>query len=304
LRAHGIEVARNRDGSANLYKTLLNVRDAYQAAGKGAEGDAVAAAAFGRSGQALLPVLTATEERLNAINDAAERHHEVFTQADIDKAVEYKIANHELHQSVEGLQIELGQKLVPKQTEVAKGLTGLVEKSEGWGKSLSKITRLNPISRAQSEILRYFSRNAGNAADAADALSGSLDGTTNAFEDADRSAQNTGKALDRLRDQIFGVQDAQQAVNADFQSLMDSQADLVQRRADVEERLADARETGARRVRDAEENLAEARRKLNDVAGSPENAEEYMRRYLTGQSGMTDEIANATKAGSGTPRRT
>ena len=57
LKAFGIEVATNEDGSRNLTETLLNVADAYTETEDPATKAALAQAAFGKAGLNLIPIL-------------------------------------------------------------------------------------------------------------------------------------------------------------------------------------------------------------------------------------------------------
>lgn len=306
FKKNGIEVARNADGSVDLLQTLLNVSDAYKRVGGGSAGATIAQEAFGRSGLKMLPILAAGRDRIEEFWNAAADHGEILSDADLEKARKFQVSLRELTAAAHGLEIATGEGLVPALTNTAKAATAVVDIINKATKPIGGLAgvirglvenTVNPLKAVQD--MAHGSKDAGDAAaSAADdigAMSDELDNSTDAFSAGEQAADSYSKALQRLDDDLFGVADAQDAVNRDFEDLQQQADDFAERRATAAKRMADAQEQGARRVRDAEEELADARKKLNDLSGGSENAAEYMRRYLTGQSGMTDEIANATK---------
>lgn len=303
LRDHGIEIARNKDGSVDLYGTLMNVREAYQRAGQGAEANAISAAAFGRSGAALLPILAATSERLDEIDEAAQKHHQILSEDDVKKAKELGIATHELHDALTGLSMEAGEEVIPALTGLAKVATTVVEVFDkgktvllDWPRQLGeKIKSVLPWHHEHKDALEDTNESAEDAAAGLEFLNDALYDSGDAYQQATEQANELGSELDRLRDKTFGVSDAQEAVNRDFEDLAEQTEDLADRRVDAEERVADASEDGARRIRDAQEDLIDAQKELADLVGGPEDAAEYMRRYLTGERGASDQIEDAAK---------
>jgi hypothetical protein len=142
LQADGIAIARNKLGQVDIAATLLNVSDAYRKAGDQIDKTKVIVDTFGLRGKALIPVLAAGREQLEEFFAAAERHHEILSQGDLDKARSYQFAIHDLSESFAGLERELGGGLIPLLTGVAKGITGIVEvidKTANLGVGAAKI---------------------------------------------------------------------------------------------------------------------------------------------------------------------
>lgn len=123
----GVEIAHLKNGQVDLIGSLLNVGDAYKAAGAGAEGNALAAALLGKGYQTLLPLLGKTREELQGLFADAGKHGLVFNQRDLDQAKEFTIAQRQAHAAVEGLEIQLGKGLLPVLTSTTTGFAHLVD---------------------------------------------------------------------------------------------------------------------------------------------------------------------------------
>lgn len=139
LEADGVSIAKNSKGGVDLSATLLNVSDAYIKAGKGAAGNKVLFDSFGRSGAALIPILAAGRDKLNEFFDEADKHHEILSQADLDKAKAYQIATHDLSEAFSGFERELGSAVIPALIIFSKFLTDEVE---GFDKTVHGIGRV------------------------------------------------------------------------------------------------------------------------------------------------------------------
>jgi len=96
LASVGVEIAKNADGSTNLDKTLGSVADAYNAASSATEKDAIATAAFGKSGKDLIPILEQGSAGLQSMSESAEH---IFTQEEIERV-------HRLHVEMTALEQE------------------------------------------------------------------------------------------------------------------------------------------------------------------------------------------------------
>jgi hypothetical protein len=119
LKADGVEIARNKQGNVDLGGTLLNVADAYNhTADQGAKNKLVMDA-FGRSGMAMIPILQRGRDGLKELYAEAQKHHEVFTQEDLDKGRQYTLAMREAGLAVKGLEIEAGKELAPEMAQLA-----------------------------------------------------------------------------------------------------------------------------------------------------------------------------------------
>jgi hypothetical protein len=127
LEADGIVIAKNKQGQVDLGATLLNISDAYRAAGSQIDKTKIVVDSFSLRGKALIPILAAGREQIEEFWQAAARHHEIFSQTDLDTARGFKLATYELSQAFGGLEIELGKRIVPALSAAAKVTTLSVE---------------------------------------------------------------------------------------------------------------------------------------------------------------------------------
>lgn len=127
LRANGVEIARNVDGSVDLNETLLNVADAYQRVGAGEAGNAVARAAFGRGYQGLIDILERSRSELEGFWKEAERSQQILSEDDLRIAREYEVATRQLEMAWQGLAVAGAETLLPVLTDVADALTTVSE---------------------------------------------------------------------------------------------------------------------------------------------------------------------------------
>jgi len=121
----GFKVAKTKDGSLDIEETMLRVAEAYATSTDQAERARLVQVAFGRGGQELLPILEkgrAGIERLFANVDKGQ----IFTQEDLDQARAYELAIDNLKDSLDEVQIQLGQALTPALTDAANALATVV----------------------------------------------------------------------------------------------------------------------------------------------------------------------------------
>lgn len=136
LSQWGVEVARNKDGNVNMAETLANIGDRYKELQDPAQRAAFLFEEFGKSGQKMAPLLSKSREELEGFYAAAAKHHEIFSQDDLDKGREYQLKMRELKEAVEGLTISLGSGLVPLITTFTELLTGATEMLDAASKAL------------------------------------------------------------------------------------------------------------------------------------------------------------------------
>lgn len=135
LEEIGIAVAHNKNGTADLAGTLLNVSDAYNATADAAQKNVIALTAFGKGGLALAPILAKGRAGLKELYAEAAKHHEIFSEKDLQNGVKFRLATTELSQAFHGLEIEAGQRLVPALTDSAVELTHLIEAGDKFAQS-------------------------------------------------------------------------------------------------------------------------------------------------------------------------
>jgi len=121
-----VETAKNSDGNANLYKTLLNLRAAYQSIGDAQERNIFLREAIGRGGAELRPLITASDEEYKRLTGSGIQR----TEADLKASRDLSIALKEAGQSVKELEIDLANGLVPVLTTTAKAITTVVNAAD------------------------------------------------------------------------------------------------------------------------------------------------------------------------------
>jgi hypothetical protein len=123
LAKFGVEIKKNHDGTTDLTGTLLNVADAYAATEDPAQRAALATAAFGKAGKDLAPILERGSAGLKEFFAGADEDHQLFSQADLERAREYDLALNNLSDSFRGLKLEVGAAAAPTITKFANALT-------------------------------------------------------------------------------------------------------------------------------------------------------------------------------------
>lgn len=197
LKADGIEIARNKDGSVDLSNTLLNVGDAYKAAGGGSAGATVAFDAFGKSGAALIPILGLSREKLQEFYAAAAAHGEILSQQDLDKAKQFKLSLHDLSEALGGLERSIGSRAVPFLATMAQGVAKITD----------KVTELSGHLHGVNIAKNFFEAlpGVGQLGSALELVAGkshkaavSTDEVKNALEQEAQAADDATQALDDL----------------------------------------------------------------------------------------------------------
>lgn len=222
LKADGVEIAHNRDGTIDLSNTLLNVGDAYKQAGAGAKGNQVAFDAFGKSGAALIPILTVSRDTLEEFYKAAKDHHEVITDADKEKAREYKLALHDMSEAMGGFERSIGTRVIPFLSTMAEGLSKITDKATDLSSHLHGINiaknffealpgvgqlgsalelvagKSHTAAKSTDELKQELEQEAQAAQDTADALDSLLDSTLSAFNSDLAYADATNSVEDAI----------------------------------------------------------------------------------------------------------
>jgi hypothetical protein len=127
LAKYGVEAARDASGNVDLAETLKDVADAYQNTTDPAERAALVNAAFGKSGQALLPILEQGRAGIEAMYSSAAATGQILSQEDIQASEDYRLAVDELSDAFRKLQIEGGKAVVPLLTDLATAISKTIE---------------------------------------------------------------------------------------------------------------------------------------------------------------------------------
>ncbi len=110
LEKLGIAVTKDANGNLDLNATLLNVMRAYQGTTDAGQRATIMFTAFGKGGQAMVPILEAGVAELTKLEAQVGK---VYTQADLDNARRYQVSQKQLGQSWTDLVSTIGSDLVP-----------------------------------------------------------------------------------------------------------------------------------------------------------------------------------------------
>lgn len=163
--------------------------------------------------------------------------------------------------------------------------------------------RLRDALKARGEDVSQFDKILKEEARAQRQASSDAKAGADAFDDVGKAAAGAVPKVDSLAERLsgipeiaFGIQDAQEAVDAGFEDLTDSakesgdkQADVWKKTADAARDYADVVEQANRRVRDAHQAVSDAQEDLNKISSGDRTA--ARRRLRDAQQ----EVADAEK---------
>lgn len=116
LNDYGIQVAKNADGTVNLYQTLDNLRQIYQATTDATERDTIANELKVRGLQNLIPFLAETSAQQSQIIATAQQSGNILSDTQVNQAKQLSIAMNEAGLAVKGLEVNLAEGLAPSLT--------------------------------------------------------------------------------------------------------------------------------------------------------------------------------------------
>lgn len=299
LSQFGVSVAQTSNGTIDLSQTVLNIAEAMQKAGPGAEADAIAFAAFGRQAAQLTPLLQQGRDGITAFYAAAASHGLVFDQKEIDKGYAYTIATRDLGEAFRGLTINIASGVVPALTQFETGLSVIFDGIQRVSKDvpflfegfhlLNEALGLNKTSTdsaaeaalAQADAAKVDQAAIQAQADAVKAITkanddyiSQLNTVTSAQKSeesaqrsvvtAQRSEQSAQDALTKLRQQ--GAVDANAVASAEANLASASKAVTTAQKQEA---------TAAQNVADAQQAVLDAQTALQKVeeGSSPEDIE-------------------------------
>ena len=207
LAQYGVEVVRNDNGSVNSAKTLLNISDVFKAMQDPAERNAFLMQNFGRAGAQLIPVLTQGRAQLEQFYAMTDRHHEIFSEEDLQKGREYKLAMRELDDAWTGLSTELGRELVPAITQFARGLEEVVSWIPAFVGFLDRIDDFVGFSNLVNGTRAFFASWGIGSEEAKRHVGYLIDGVQEMFQGLDASAaahqfETMNAAADKSKDSV------------------------------------------------------------------------------------------------------
>jgi hypothetical protein len=142
----GVQVAKTKDGTTDLDKTLGNVADAYSGASSATERDAIATAAFGKSARDMIPIL---EQGSAGIRDMANQARLLFDQQQLEQIHQYNVQQQQFGQEAAAIGMGIGGLLLPQMNTLG---AKLIDVGAGWDSASRAEGGLN-ITGAQSIAL-------------------------------------------------------------------------------------------------------------------------------------------------------
>jgi hypothetical protein len=250
LAKFGIEVARNKDGTANLSETLLNVADAYVGTRDSADRAGIAQAAFGRGGKELIAILEQGRKGLAEFFEGAEEGHQIFTQEDLANARQYELAIDDLQDTLRGLKLEAGSAVAPILTQVAHSFSETVE---GADNLTASIGGLGGVLTTANNFAPWTAA-AHAASGATKLLEGDVGGAAGEFT---RSIPIVGGFVSS----IFGAEEATDKLGDAQKRLSESQATMAQLAVEGKTKTDEYRDA-QRDAKSAAEELSGAQEKV------------------------------------------
>ncbi len=305
LASYGVQVARSRDGTVSLTETLLNVADAYSKTRDPAKRAELAMAAFGKQGLTLVPLLERGRKGLEEFFAGAERHGQVFSQEDIDRAFEYELALDEFEDSVRSLQLSMGR-LLPFITKVTNAIAWSIEQvqtaARGYAAAGKWLVGLLPGvdsgSRKAAKGTDEHKRSAEEVREALIKEQQALVARLQAVQALPSANLAYTKSLDSVRDAQTRLEQAERtAARAPAEAAKMRQdaaravSDAVRSQADAEQDAARSVEDANRRVEDAERGVADAQEAAKDAQKALTDARKDAARNLEDLREQVDDLA-------------
>lgn len=250
LQQYGVTVAKNRDGSLNMEKTLVNIANAYQNLNDPAAKASLVVDAFGKSGRDLIPILNAGGSALRDMF-ANVPDAQLFSQEQIDQALQYKLAMDNVKDSFDEIKFTLGNALLPTITDVANAFAEIVRASREGAQALDSfkiggVSAFDVITKAIKYSLPLYGQILG-AIDLWNWATGkSGDASNDAAMKQDKLAQKTQAATDAIKQQNDEMQKSidliYKRINADL-GVEGAQISLQEAIVKTDKTLADSTST-------------------------------------------------------------
>jgi hypothetical protein len=254
LEKLGIAVAKGANGNIDLNATLINVMTAYQGTTDAGQRATIMFTAFGKGGQAMIPVLETNVAELEKLEAQVGK---VYTQKDLDAARQYSITQKQLGQNWNDLWNTLAGDVVPAFNSLIQNTLAdqyaHKKLNEAYDEGKISLDQLNDPSEKLLDTYRKDYIASQNAEAGIAALS-------QAQQEAANSAKAEADAEDQLYDAIHKSTDANFAYEQ-------AQIDLKNAQDAVKKGTGDATENNLR-LREAYVKVADAA-----VAQAEANAE-------------------------------
>jgi hypothetical protein len=276
LAGFGVQVARAKDGTVDMAATLLSVADAYQATEDPGRRAALVNAAFGKSGQELIPILEAGRAGIERLFSGARDTGQILSEEQVKQAEDYRLAMDDLSDTVNEFSLTLGTTLVPQLARAADGLAGFIEKVGGLD---SATADADDQTEGLLETLADFAVTALVGADGIEEEAAAAREATSVFSDmkgwVDRSRVSVAELdgeLDTLMSTTLATTGAQRAYEQATRGVTNAERGLADARANLNELLREGA-VDEEKVADARAALADATRSLGSATRSQAKAQ-------------------------------
>lgn len=296
----GVEIARNKDGTANLSGTIANVATAFNRTQDGAQKAALGTAAFGKSWQDMVPLLAQGGDQLSRALEDVDKH-QIVSDEDVKKAEEFRLAMDNLRDSVGDLERIVGSQFIEyftnRLTIASQAIMKVDDALGAVSLSIPKMVNfLNPLGPSLDLASRGWHKLFGGGKkevwEAADGLEVYAAGTKRAIEALDEFTWHEETAEERTKrltkataDSTKAEDDYRRAIQKSSEARLDAMGiglDLFRSEQDlgeaVDEFNAKAKEKTKTTKEAAEKaaDLADKQRDLEDrILGTAKAAAEY-----------------------------
>jgi hypothetical protein len=296
LKAVGVDAARNADGTVSLTESLLNVADAYARTSDPAKRADIAFQAFGKSGASLIPILEQGRQGL-ATFFAGVKPGQVFSDKDLQRAMDYKLAVDDLADSVQVLERRLGEAAAGPLADFTAGLSAVLDKLDSNRSVLGRFFDAlgnDPQIKALTTIPRWI-LNIGHAQ--VEANRSTRQQSDLVRQQAQEYQQLTSDVSDAA-DEFFklaGLQDRAASTQDKINQLQSDIADLPAQHARDLADAQDAATSAAERLRDATSGLSDAQARLRDI-NSGESARKFAADLASAQADLAEAKSKLQRA--------
>lgn len=286
LEKLGIAVTKDANGNIDLNATLLNVMQAYQGTTDAGQRATIMFQAFGRGGTEMVPVL---ETNIAELQKMEAEVGKVYTQADLDNARKYQVAQKQLGQNWSDLVSQVGGAVVPALADLFQGQNALIYANKQLTKSYDdgKITYEQYTSNNQALLAGYEKDYVASQ----NAKAG-IDALANAQQAAANAAADEAKAEDALYTALEKNVSSEFAYEQSLIDLKNAQDTVAAGTGDATENNLRLREAYVK-VADAAVTLAEDQATANGVTlTAGEKADVYRQKLidLQAQLGPSDPL--------------
>lgn len=268
LAAYGVEAVKARDGSTDVYATIIAVSDAFNKLSDPVDKNRLLMLAFGKGGRELEEILSAGGARLREFAKDAERAGLVLDEAGVKKGKQFNIAMEQATLSVKGLAIGLGGGLIGGLSQAASGMANLIDKVNPLLKSVgglagvvestvkamipgagilgifgSKAKDAGEAAADAAPELRGLGDASGDASPKVGLIAGSMDLLRDALDPAARELKTTGGAADDMATDLERARDAAGELKGELDRLLGGTISVEDAMSDYEEGLDDLVET-------------------------------------------------------------